>query len=193
MTKKLISLMTAVALLTIAAPAQAAPAETLIIEPDTVHPMVEPCYSSSGKYSFTVSGTGFKKDERIAVTVGDLEYDDTRADAKGRVEAAYAVLSQPSGTYDVVLTGAKGSSAEGELTQGWSACRSVRNGKLKIGGAGFEALDEVELTLDGEVVETTESGEDGRFEMTVPCPRGSHDAEVMDSTGRDLSFADFTC
>jgi hypothetical protein len=169
------------------------PVRPVTVAPAKVWPRVAPCTTGTGPSEFTVSGTGFQPREAVTVTVGDVAYADLKTTAKGAYAQTYRVQSRPSGSYPVVLTGARGSRAEGSVYIGYAGCRSVRSGKLRVAGAGFATGDEVALLLDGGPAVTTDTGADGRFEVTVPCPAGKHTARVTGAGGRALSFTAFTC
>jgi hypothetical protein len=184
----------AAAALVPAAPAAASPLP-VAVAPAKVWPVAAPCTSGTGNPDFTVGGIGFQPGETVAVTVGGVPYPAFAADASGAYTRTYQVQSLPSGTYPVAVTGGAGSQALSSLYIGWSGCRSVKSGKLRMTGGGFAASGPIRLHLDGTATPfaTATSDGTGRFDFTVTCPAGRHDAKVSDTQNRSLTFTAFTC
>jgi hypothetical protein len=180
------------------APAAAATpaAMAATVTPDTVWPNAAPCTTGTGVHTFTVSGLGFQPDELLTISVGDVRYERATADENGEYTASYELKAQPAGQYDVEVVGDRGSRATGGINLGWSGCRSWKNGKIRLTGAGFTADDTVSAYLDGATAAaasaTTTDG--GEFELHVACVTGrTHTVAVSDTRNRALSFAEFSC
>jgi len=166
--------------------------------PAMVYPRAEPC--ASGPHlpnTVQLSGNGFLARERLYVDIGEISYigDDLHADAKGRFSAGYPISSWPSGPAIVEIRGEQGSFSRTLITIGFTGCRSVRNGQLRMTGAGFAAHDTIALRLDGSATPaaTSTSDEYGKYDFTTPCPRGRHSARVTDTHGREVGWQSFTC
>ncbi|MEV6629492.1 hypothetical protein AB0M54_01920 [Actinoplanes sp. NPDC051470] len=159
------------------------------VTPSTVLPRVAPC---SGVNDFTVSGKGFKPYEMIDLTVGGLAYDSFQADAAGAYEQENEIKAVPSGYLPVKLTGNKGTKAQAEIRLGWAGCWMRSHGVLTVRGAGFAADDQIDVILDGEIVEVAESDARGRFEAKVDCPAGDPTLEV-EGEKRSLTFKTVDC
>lgn len=190
----LLPFVAAAAVLAPAVPAAASPLP-VAVTPGKVWPVAAPCTSGTGDHDFTVTGTGFQPGETVAVRVGGVPYPDFAADATGGYSRTFQVQSLPSGTYPVAVTGDAGSEALSSIYIGWSGCRSVKSGKLRMTGGGFAASGTIRLHLDGVATPfaTTTSDGSGRFDVTVTCPAGRHDAKVSDLANRSLTFTAFTC
>lgn len=195
MKSPLLPFLAVAAVLAPALPAAAASPLPVTVSPSRVWPVAEPCTSGTGDHDFTVTGVGFQPGETVAVTVGGVPYPGFSADSSGGYTRTFQVQSLPSGTYPVAVTGGAGSHAVSRLYIGWSGCRSVASGKLRMTGGGFAASGPVRLHLDGAATPfaTTTSDGTGRFDVTVTCPAGRHDATVADLHDRTLTFAAFTC
>jgi hypothetical protein len=191
----LLPVLAAAAVLAPAVPAAAASPLPVTVSPGRVWPVAAPCTSGTGNHDFTVTGVGFQPGETVAVTVGGVPYPGFTADASGGYTRTFQVQSLPSGTYPVAVTGGAGSQALSSVYIGWSGCRSVKSGKLRMTGGGFAASGPVRLYLDGAAtpLATATSDGTGRFDVTVTCPAGRHDAGVSDLQNRTLTFAAFTC
>jgi hypothetical protein len=193
----LISLLVAMPALAGGPPALAAgkTAPTATVAPGTVWPEAEPCVTGTGVHDFTVSGGGFRPGELLRVTVGEVAYDETRADADGAYTVGYQVRPQPAGVYRVEVAGDRGGWAVGRIKLGYAACRSTSDGRLRVTGAGFGGTDAIAVRLDGEATAaiTATSTEEGAFDLRTACPPGPHTLEVADSHENVLRFAEFTC
>jgi hypothetical protein len=83
----------------------------------------------------------------------------------------------------------------GDIDVGYSACRSIKNGRLRVTGAGFDATDMISVRLDGATAAAVSgtSTERGEFDLRTTCPAGSHTLAVADTRDEFLTFAEFTC
>jgi hypothetical protein len=193
----LIALLAAAPLLVGSSPADAGgknvPAAT--VAPGTVWPKAEPCATGTGVHDFTVSGAGFQPDELVTVTVGAVAYEPTRADSTGAYSAGYEIRSLRAGAYRVDVKGDRGGRAQGKITVGYSACRSSRDGSVRVTGAGFGGTETIAVHLDGGTTTaiTATSTEDGAFDLQTTCPVGPHTLDVADTHDNVLHFAEFTC
>ena len=143
--------------------------------------------------AFTVSGKGFKPAEKIALSVGGVEYEGFAADAAGKYSRTAEIRSLPSATYPVLLRGDKGTYAVSTIYIGFSACRSWSRDDVAVMGAGFAAGDSVRVLMDGTVAAIGKTDPLGRFEVTFDCGRGKHTVKIAGKGGRNLSFAEFRC
>lgn len=189
--KKLISFALALSIIALPQAAQAAE-KPVTVTPGTVFPAVAPCTGISPT-EFTVSGKGFKPAEKIALTIGGVEYDDFAADAEGKYSETAEIRSLPSATYPVLLRGEQGTYAVSMIYIGFSACRSWSRDDVAIMGAGFAAEDDVTVTMDNAVAATGKTDPQGRFEVAFDCPKGKHMVKVTGKGNRNLSFAEFRC
>jgi len=168
---------------------------TATVVPAAVWPEAEPCSTGTGVHDFTVSGRGFRSDERLSVTVGDVAYPAAVADATGAYSITYEVEPMPAGTYVVGVKGDRGGKAGGRIVFGFSGCRSMNDGRLRLTGAGFAAADTISVHLDGApaAVATGTSSANGQFDLESECAPGAHTVEVADTHDQSLTFAGFTC
>jgi hypothetical protein len=193
----LISLLAAAPLIVGSSPADAAgnggPVAT--VAPGTVWPKAEPCATGTGVHDFTVSGAGFQPDELVTVAVGEMTYQGARADSTGAYSATYEIGSVRAGAYRVDVKGDRGGRAHGKITVGYSACRSTRDGKVRVTGAGFGGTETIAVHLDGGTTTaiTATSTETGAFDLQTTCPAGPHTLDVADTHDNVLHFAEFAC
>jgi hypothetical protein len=187
----------AAAPLAAAGTAEAAPPPlAATVTPETVYPAAKPCTTGTGEHHFTVSGTGFKADERLDVTVGGISYAPATADETGAYTAGYDLKAIPAGRAAVIVTGDQGSRAVSAVTVGWSGCRSWKNGQIRLTGAGFMSHDQITARLDGDTTAdaTTTSGTGGDFDLRIVCdPATPHTVTLADTHQHALEFGEFSC
>lgn len=166
------------------------------VTPGTVYPSAKPCTTGTGDHHFTVSGTGFAPDEAFTVTVGGVAYEKAAADGTGAYAVGYDLKSIPGGRAAVIVTGDRGGRAVATLDVGWSGCRSWKNGRIRLTGAGFMSQDTVSAYLDGDAVAaaSVSSGTGGEFDVRIVCdPTTSHTVTVSDTHDHALTFGEFSC
>jgi hypothetical protein len=142
--------------------------------------------SGSPGNNITMTGSGFAVDERDITILFDEEevVTEIRADETGYWQEDFQVPERPKGEYSVT--------AEGERTQDTNELSfEIEPGlvlspgqgyvgmNLTVAGRGFAADEDVDVIYEVSLVATTETNENGSFDVSFPAPESRHGARLV--------------
>ena len=159
----------------------------------------------------TITGTGFKASQNVRVNFfqGEVkkgEEKTDKSDTSGKWDVSYTIPDTPGGDYDFIVGFQEGTvwsdlaPRDFEVTPEITAPSSgTVEHTIEVSGTGFRSNEkDIEITLDGDVVEPTSSievNEKGSWNANIlipPLTRGYHtiDASGKDTRARDVPDID---
>ena len=141
----------------------------------------------------TVTGKGFEDRERVTVTFGSEDVRNAVANAKGNLNASFAVPALPAGEYSVLA----GDVVAGEFTVTSEFAVSPGQGppgtSVRITGSGYSPNSTVTLNIGGEPLAPLRADQRGQLSGTVRIPSTSGGSKVITASavGAEAAQAPF--
>jgi hypothetical protein len=137
-----------------------------------------------------IDGIDFEGREDIEVTYDDddidIESGDDATDSSGEFSLTISVPESTAGEHTIEVT-VGDSSAEATFTVepaiSLSSATGAPNDRVTVKGTGFGKSADVDIEFDGSVIETTDTGTEGTFEVVITIPvksSGTYEIEAED-------------
>jgi hypothetical protein len=118
----------------------------------------------------TASGEGFGASEEITISFGDEDVASATADSNGSFSTSFDVPPIAAGSYTVSI----GNASSVSFTVSSSFTVSPSSGppgtSVRVRGSGFEPNSSVDLTIDGDPIQSVTTGSDGALSASVQIP-----------------------
>ena len=154
----------------------------------------------------TISGTGFKANQNVRVNFlqGEVKKGDTKtgtANSAGIWTILYTIPETPGGDYTFVVEFQEGTVWYDLVGRGFEVTPEITapssgtvGHTIEVSGTGFQSKEkDIEITLDGDVVEPTspvEVTEKGSWNAIILIPPLTGGYHTIDASGKDTSARD---